>query len=86
MTRTRKETKAEAILRMEAEAVASYQKFVSEYPARFAAVMFAGIEHSHMFVVKKVSPNSYSFQRAATEYSQVLLVVSPPVERDWNAV
>jgi hypothetical protein len=80
-----KETKAEAAARHELEAEVSYQAFVREYPARFAAVLFEYLQLEHAgFRVKKMDAETYSFYRADHQWSDRVLKVSPPANRNWE--
>lgn len=83
-----KETKAEAAARQELEAEVSYQKFVREYPARFAAVLYEYMDlHYVGFRVKKLDEETYSFNRDSdNRWSERELKVTPPANRNWESV
>ncbi len=81
-----KETKAERLAREELEAEASYQAFVREYPARFAALMYEYLSLEHAgFNVDKVDDETYSFYRGE-KWSSYELKVTPPANRNWEVV
>ena len=82
----KKETKAEATVRENLEYEAQYAAFVETYAARFAAAMFDYMTLTWTgFSVSRLDAETYVFS-SQESYSTVELKVTPPANRNWEAV
>lgn len=80
-----KETKAEREARMANELAAEWAEFVAAYPTRFAALMFAYMDLSHVgFQVRKIDAETYEFTRHEYLYRQFTLKVTPPANYSYE--
>lgn len=79
-------TKAEQAAAQELEAEVSYQKFVREYPARFAHVLFnfATMNNSELRV-KKADADRFVFS-TENDWESRTLRVAAPTKQDWELV